>query len=264
MFKLEPRLGWADFDMRMDYVGDRATKTKAQFLKTLQQRVGKQRERFSILSWRDRSTMASCASRELLLSRLTPHQIENNTTRGLTPGLIDPMLPDVPANRIAVLKRSNQGQYSLASRGTSKYGSSVNSASQTNRYSPYTCLASNSTPSRELERGKIELTALNWIEEEPRLETEWDQTCPWTTIRHTNQGKEREKDDHDDYIHWDHDSRSLGQDQESLYEGLRRSVPKQTLDVAIYPEQGNIPSLPQASERNTEYHLLHSDARYFD
>lgn len=260
MLKIEPGLEWADFDVRMDYVGDRATKTTAHFVKLLQQRVAKQRERFSILSWRDKSTMVSPAPRELLLSKLTPRQIENNTTRGLTPGLIDPLLPDVPANRIALPKR--RGQYSLAPRETSTYEYLIDSTSHANRYPPYTFLNFTATPSREPERGVVELTGQNRIEEAPRLKSEWDQKDHWTTIRYTNQGKKREKDDRDDYMHWNHDSRSLGQRQENLPEVLRPSAPQQR--TLVSSEEGKIPFLLEASEGNPEYHLLHSGTGYFD
>ena len=108
MLKLEPGLGWADFDMRMDYVGDRASKTKQSFINVLQDQSRRARVKFSILSWRVNCPELQPATNKAVLARLTQEQIDNRTTRGTTPGLIDPLLPDTPANRIPVPGNRNR------------------------------------------------------------------------------------------------------------------------------------------------------------
>ncbi len=108
MLKLEPGLEWADFDMRMDYVGDRASKTKQSFMNVLQDHSRRARVKFSILSWRVNCLELQPATNRAVLARLTQEQIDNRTTRGTTPGLIDPLLPDTPANRIPVPGNGNR------------------------------------------------------------------------------------------------------------------------------------------------------------
>lgn len=114
MLKLEPGLGWADFDMRMDYVGDRASKTRETFVNCLQDHSRRARVKFSILSWRVNCTELQPATNKAVLARLTQHQIDNRTTRGTTPGLIDPRLPDTPKNRIPVPGHGNHRPVLLA------------------------------------------------------------------------------------------------------------------------------------------------------
>lgn len=315
MLRLEPGLEWADFDMRMDYVGDRTTRTMSDFVTFVRQRSGRQREKFSILSWAAKSKPGP---RELLLARLTPHQVKNNTTRGTTPGLIDPLLSDAPANRIALPKRRNQARFSLASWKTWTDASSVNSASHADRkrkavtssekacpekssaldfdkdseqllgpkqtgrassalhsiqrsspssffsYSPYASLVSASTPSREPERGRVEVSGLNHIAEAARLKTELEGKYSWTTIRHTNQSKKRKKDDCDDYLDMNHYGGSLGQRPSKSFRIACRSTSRERAQGIVgFSGERDLP-LFQASENDPEDYWLHSDARFFD
>ena len=125
MLRLDPRLGWDDFDMRMEYVGARAAydstidrssgdmakqvyKAKSKFVNALQTRCSRGRAAFNMLSWRERPrTRGPNKTRDHVLNQLTADQIANNTTRGTTPGIINPLLPDTPANRVS---RTTQSQ----------------------------------------------------------------------------------------------------------------------------------------------------------
>ena len=125
MMRLDPRLGWDDFDMRMEYVGARAAydstidrasdemakqvyKAKSKFINALQTRCSRGRAAFKMLSWRERPrTGRPNKTRDHVLNQLTADQIANNTTRGTTPGIVNPLLPDTPANRVS---RTTQSQ----------------------------------------------------------------------------------------------------------------------------------------------------------
>ncbi len=115
--RLDPRLTWEDVDMRMEYVGARAGydnaidmasndvakqagKAKNKFVNALQTRCARGRAAFNMLSWRERRRISlTNKTRDNVLKRLSADQIANNTTRGSTPGIINPLLPDIPANR---------------------------------------------------------------------------------------------------------------------------------------------------------------------
>ena len=123
--RLDPRLGWDDIDMRMEYVGARAAydstidrasddvakqvyKAKSKFVNALQTRCSRGRAAFKMLSWRERPrTGRPNKTRDHVLNQLSADQIANNTTRGSTPGIINPLLPDTPANRVS---RTTQSQ----------------------------------------------------------------------------------------------------------------------------------------------------------
>ena len=115
--RLDPRLTWDDIDMRMEYVGARAAyhnaiiasndvksqslKAKSKFINALQTRCSRGRAAFNLVSWRERKMNYSTnQTRDHVLKRLSADQIANNTTRGSTPGIINPLLPDTPANRV--------------------------------------------------------------------------------------------------------------------------------------------------------------------
>ena len=117
--RLDPRLTWDDIDMRMEYVGARAShnntidmasndvtkqagKAKNRFTNALQTRCSRGRAAFNMLSWRERTRIfLANKTRDHVLNRLSAEQIANNTTRGSTPGIINPLLPDTPANRVS-------------------------------------------------------------------------------------------------------------------------------------------------------------------
>ena len=102
MLRLEPGLEWSDFDMRMDYVGKRAKRTDSAFIACVQAESWRNRLKFSILSWGISHFEHMPAMNRAVLAKLSQSQIENGTTRGTTPGLIDPCLPDSSINRIPV------------------------------------------------------------------------------------------------------------------------------------------------------------------
>ena len=124
--RLDPRLTWDDIDMRMEYVGARAAhdhtidtasrnvtkqavKAKNKFVNALQTRCSRGRAAFAMVSWRERTRISKAnKTRDDVLKRLSADQIANNTTRGLTPGIVNPLLPDTPANRVS--RRRTQGQ----------------------------------------------------------------------------------------------------------------------------------------------------------
>ena len=54
--------------------------------------------KFSMVSWHLKGTRGK--PRQAVLDTLTQWQRDNNTTRGSTPGLIDPALGEAPGNRI--------------------------------------------------------------------------------------------------------------------------------------------------------------------
>ena len=117
--RLDPRLTWDDIDMRMEYVGARAAydhtidaasrnvaqqavKAKNKFVNALQTRCSRGRAAFTMLSWRERTRISMVnKTREDVLKQLSADQIANNTTRGSTPGIINPLLPDSPTNRVS-------------------------------------------------------------------------------------------------------------------------------------------------------------------
>ena len=126
IMRLDPRLTWDDIDMRMEYVGARAAyhhtidttsnnvtqqavKAKNKFVNALQTRCSRGRAAFSMLSWRERTRISKeNKTRADVLKQLSADQIANNTTRGSTPGIINPLLPDSPTNRVS--RRSAQSQ----------------------------------------------------------------------------------------------------------------------------------------------------------
>ena len=122
--RLDPRINWDDIDMRMEHAGARAaydhtinvasdevtkqvTKAKSKFINALQTRCSRGRVAFKMISWRERLRPAN-KSRDDVLRQLSAHQIANNTTRGSTPGIINPLLPDTPANRVYRQRRQSQ------------------------------------------------------------------------------------------------------------------------------------------------------------
>ena len=68
--------------------------------------------RHKMVSWYARGTSKrTMGDRKRVLRCLTKQQISSNTTRGATPGLINPSLPDRPGNRIPpVVYQANHNQ----------------------------------------------------------------------------------------------------------------------------------------------------------
>ena len=90
--RLDPRVSYDDVVMRMMNVNTRAECGEMQF-RNLYLNNPLSRSfwpRFNIISWHSNET----AARARVLVRLTQAQVAANTTRGLTPGLVDPSKPN--------------------------------------------------------------------------------------------------------------------------------------------------------------------------
>ncbi|KAL8826795.1 MAG: hypothetical protein Q9191_003578 [Dirinaria sp. TL-2023a] len=79
--RLDPRVRWIDIDMRIERNNSKPS------LDVLRSRVSRHRASFYMLSW---WLSPSVSSNSRVLDELSPDQRRNNTTRGSTPGLIDP------------------------------------------------------------------------------------------------------------------------------------------------------------------------------
>lgn len=89
---------WGDIIMRMrpkDGVRDRSVQVDTRALNV---RIFGRRKAFSILSWGGKPGKAQGGIRAKLNARLAPSN--PNSSRGITPGLIDPNGPDTAANRV--------------------------------------------------------------------------------------------------------------------------------------------------------------------
>ena len=100
--------------MRMEYVGNRARQPESKFKNQIQTQCGRLRERFSMMCWHPSKNPVQTAVRDRVLTGLTPAQINNNTTRGATPGMRDPTRPNTPGNHIPVPKRAKLYGLNLA------------------------------------------------------------------------------------------------------------------------------------------------------
>ena len=105
MFRLDPRLEWSDIDMRMEHVGDREILTQPKFINNLNNMCSRARERFSMISWREKSKQNKPNKiRDNVIQRLNQQQLNDNTTRGTTPGLVDPSNASGPRIPVPVVK----------------------------------------------------------------------------------------------------------------------------------------------------------------
>lgn len=99
---------WIDILMRQ-YGPSRSSSGNANGLQML---VCRNRPPFKMITWEPRPDALGHDTKDTVSELLTPQQIQHNTTRGHTPGLIDPNLPDTPRNRIPIPTRlSNAGQH---------------------------------------------------------------------------------------------------------------------------------------------------------
>ena len=96
--RLDPRIRHQDIVMRQMPDNGNRSRTAFQEAHALQQSAGRERAAFAILSWFARNHNTKIEN--TILARLTPAQVAANTTRGTTPGPVDPSLPDGPHNRI--------------------------------------------------------------------------------------------------------------------------------------------------------------------
>lgn len=86
--RLDPRVGWDDILMRMEPSPEGRLINK----NSLNTQGGRFRKKWKMLSWHVPRTGQSDdqKSRKIVLDSLTSHMRRTNTTRGLTPGLINP------------------------------------------------------------------------------------------------------------------------------------------------------------------------------
>lgn len=101
--RLDPRITWEDIVMRMELVGLRAAYNEKVFINTVINNQAHRvfRKHFKVLAWHSRKNLEKpTAAERNVLKSLTQDQIDRNTTRGTTPGLIEPLLGEQPGNRI--------------------------------------------------------------------------------------------------------------------------------------------------------------------
>ena len=96
--RLDPRVSFADIAMRQMPEQGIRTRTGHLESKRLASRISPHREPFCVLDWYGRRRAARLA--EKLCEELCLEQLQKNSTRGITPGLIDPKKGDVPGNRV--------------------------------------------------------------------------------------------------------------------------------------------------------------------
>lgn len=133
MFRLEPSFTYSDGIMRMEYAGKRANaRTEQVFKNTMNMDIARMRTRFNMLSWRD-SRISKSAKRDEVLARLNDQQKQANSTRGSTPGLIDPSLPDTPQNRVPI-PLTRKGRLPYSTKKTAKANKPVRIAPRKRKY----------------------------------------------------------------------------------------------------------------------------------
>ncbi|KAL8805684.1 MAG: hypothetical protein Q9182_001828 [Xanthomendoza sp. 2 TL-2023] len=72
---------------------------------TLQMLVCRNRPAYMMTSWEPQPRSLGHKTKDTVSQHMTAQQRQNNTTRGLTPGIMNPQLPDVPANRVPLPER---------------------------------------------------------------------------------------------------------------------------------------------------------------
>ena len=104
MRRLDPRIRWTDITMRME----RRNRPNENALNMLASRS--MRPLYKMLSWHTKGRVATINTRRAaVLAQLTPAQIAANTTRGSTPGLINPALGEIGGRIPHPVLRTGQG-----------------------------------------------------------------------------------------------------------------------------------------------------------
>ena len=104
--RLDPRITWVDITMRQrpqDGIRKESHNVEAH---RLGQRIRCQRDLFSILEWYPKGDTASEAT-DKIRARFSREQLLNNSSRGVTPGLIDPEKGEAPGNRVPIPRLKN-------------------------------------------------------------------------------------------------------------------------------------------------------------
>ncbi|KAI9783194.1 MAG: hypothetical protein M1835_003864 [Candelina submexicana] len=98
--RLDQRIEWRDILARMQPDNRPAANT-------LNMRGLRFRQKYDMSCWDPRGRFSASKEGEDIIHRLNRQQIDNNTTRGTTPGLIDPALGEAPGNRVATPQQRN-------------------------------------------------------------------------------------------------------------------------------------------------------------
>lgn len=134
--RLDPHFRYEDGIMRMPMTGLRAQfATEAKFRNDINMRMTRGRKKWSMACWREPRNGAT-GPRNKLLRTLSAYQIRNNTTRGLTPGLINASLGEVQGNRIPIpTDRKPRATYRKSKRSTDAAALRARSPSETSSQS---------------------------------------------------------------------------------------------------------------------------------
>lgn len=107
--RLDPRVSYVDIAMRQMPEQGIRRRTRDHDTKRLASMIDRHREAFCILDWySNRGAKAHLA--EKLCEKVSLEQLQKNSTRGITPGLIDPKKGDVKENRIPLPETDNARQ----------------------------------------------------------------------------------------------------------------------------------------------------------
>ena len=100
---------WEDVIMRMRPKNGERERSMAVDSRTLNTRIFVKREAFAILSWGSKPGKAKDEIRTKLNDRVAPSDYPNSS-RGITPGLINPSGPDTPRNRVPLPNKTIEDQ----------------------------------------------------------------------------------------------------------------------------------------------------------
>ena len=99
---------WEDIIMRIRPIGGVRERSVQVDTRTLNVRVFCKRDPFAILSWGGKQGKTQDGIRAKFNARIAP--ANPNSSRGMTPGLIDPNGPDTPANRVPLPNKTSGDQ----------------------------------------------------------------------------------------------------------------------------------------------------------
>lgn len=101
--RLDPRITYEDISMRQRPKTGTRTKDPRDDKARLRNRFETHREAFCVLNWKTVGKNTPSAVTDRIRARFTLQQIHNNSSRGVTPGLIDLSKGEVPGNRVPLL-----------------------------------------------------------------------------------------------------------------------------------------------------------------
>ena len=100
---MDPRIRHLDIIMREEFTAERSRMSDTRYINLHLSTPGYRsyRPAWKMLAWQvTTGSAAQSARKQFVLDSLTDAQIDANTTRGSTPGLIDPALGEVAGNRV--------------------------------------------------------------------------------------------------------------------------------------------------------------------